>query len=87
MMPIPEIPCENRKLYELDLSTLQPDPNQPRKCFSEEALEELANSVKVHSILQPILFRVNGNGQNIVIEVEGRFRSVQKAGLAAIPTI
>ncbi|MCX7745463.1 MAG: ParB/RepB/Spo0J family partition protein [Clostridia bacterium] len=82
-----QIPYENRKLYELDLSTLQPDPNQPRKYFSEEALEELANSIKEHGILQPILFRVNGNGQNIVIAGERRFRAAQKAGLIAIPAI
>jgi ParB family chromosome partitioning protein len=46
------------KLYELSISDLNPDPNQPRKSMDPQALEELVASIKTHGIIQPILFRV-----------------------------
>ena len=46
------------KLYELSISDLKPDPNQPRKSMDPQALEELVASIKTHGIIQPILFRV-----------------------------
>ncbi len=47
------------QLYQLNLSDLNPDPNQPRKSLDPQALEELTASIKEHGVLQPILFRVD----------------------------
>ncbi|MFA5920987.1 MAG: ParB/RepB/Spo0J family partition protein [Methylococcaceae bacterium] len=51
-------PYEKGKLYDLPISNLTPDPNQPRKSMDPQALEELVASIKTHGIIQPILFRV-----------------------------
>jgi len=51
---------EKGKLYDLPITELKPDPNQPRKSMDPEALEELTASVRTYGIIQPILFRVDG---------------------------
>ncbi|MDO8722027.1 MAG: ParB N-terminal domain-containing protein [Syntrophales bacterium] len=57
-MPAPTTTYEKGNLYQLDLTQLQTDPNQPRKSMDSQALEELVASIKTHGIIQPILFRV-----------------------------
>ena len=49
---------EKGKLYDLDITKVQPDPEQPRKFFDEQALAELSASIAGHGVLQPILVRV-----------------------------
>jgi ParB family chromosome partitioning protein len=51
---------EKGKLYDLDISKVQPDPEQPRKYFDEQALTELSASITSHGVLQPILVREGG---------------------------
>jgi len=60
-----QVPYEKGKLYDLNLADVQPDPEQPRKYFDEQALAELAASISSHGVLQPILVREE--------EKEGRF--------------
>lgn len=87
---------EKGKLYDLPIIDLKPDPNQPRKSMDPQALEDLAASVKLKGIIQPILFRVAGTGgqisnlspqQLIIVAGERRYKAAQMAGLLTIPGI
>lgn len=73
-------------LHEIPLAKLQPDPEQPRKYFADDALSELSNSIKKHGILQPILFRVEEETL-IIVAGERRWRAAKKAGLKTIPAV
>ncbi|HET6420526.1 MAG TPA: ParB/RepB/Spo0J family partition protein [Geobacteraceae bacterium] len=75
------------KLYMLGINDLRTDPEQPRKHFDEEALLELKTSIEAHGVLQPVLFRVNDNGDILLISGERRYQAAKLAGLAAIPAI
>lgn len=68
------------------ISKLVPDPNQPRKHFDEDALADLAASIKQHGIVQPLIVAKNGN-DHIIIAGERRYRAAQLVGLADVPAI
>lgn len=70
--------------FEVDLDLLQPNPFQPRLTMSEESLEELAQSVRQHGIIQPIVVRRAGERYEIVAG-ERRWRAAQMAGLLRVP--
>lgn len=74
------------KVVELNVIDIEPMKNQPRKMFDQEKLEELANSIKEHGVIQPILVVKNENGYAIVAG-ERRWRAAKKAGLKKIPAI
>lgn len=69
------------------LANLKPNPDQPRKTFSEESIEELANSIKRHGLIQPIIAEPAGEDQYIIIAGERRYRAAIKAGLTEVPVI
>lgn len=71
---------------EIELARITPNPNQPRVQFDDEALEELADSIRERGVLQPILLRPHGEGFQ-VIAGERRWRAAQRARLHAIPAI
>lgn len=73
-------------IEEIKLKDLRPNPYQPRKNFSEEAMDELVESIKQHGILQPIIARKSIKGYEIVVG-ERRFRAAKKAGLKTVPVI
>lgn len=60
---------------------------QPRKSFEGESLAQLADSIKVHGILQPILVRASGSGYYQIIAGERRFRAAKMAGLTEVPVL
>ena len=74
------------QLTELDLTKIMPESDQPRKDFSEEALAALADSIREHGVLQPIVVVVEGNKYKIVAG-ERRYRASKMAGLEKIPAI
>jgi len=74
-------------LYELSLSNLQPDFNQPRKVIDAAALEELTDSIAKHGVLEPILFRTDEAGVPTIVAGERRVEAARKAGLTTIPAI
>jgi ParB family chromosome partitioning protein len=78
---------EKGKLYDLDITKVQPDPEQPRKYFDEQALAELSASITSHGVLQPILVRVGADGVFVIVSGERRYQATVKAGLATIPAI
>lgn len=71
---------------ELELSKIYPNPNQPRKNFDQKALEELADSIKVHGLIQPIIVNESGD-KYMIIAGERRWRACQMAGLTVVPVI
>ena len=68
------------------INLIHPNPNQPRKTFKEEALTELADSIKQQGIIQPIIVEKDGGRYNIIAG-ERRFRAARMAGLFEIPVI
>lgn len=76
----------NNEVVELPLSELRPNPYQPRKIFDEEALNDLASSIKEHGVFQPIIVKKSIKGYEIIAG-ERRFRASKIAGLTTIPAI
>jgi len=70
---------------EIEIEKIERNPHQPRTHFDEEALEELAASIKAVGVIQPITVRKMENGYYQIIAGERRFRASKKAGLAKIP--
>lgn len=68
------------------LGDIKPNSKQPRTVFKEEALEELAASIKEHGVIQPVLLRPAAKGYELVAG-ERRWRAARKAGLKTIPAI
>ena len=75
------------RLEDIAVSAIEPNPLQPRLHFDEEALAELAESVREIGVLQPVLVRPLGDGTFQLIAGERRWRAATRAGLAVIPAI
>lgn len=78
---------EPEKLYQVPLQLLHPDPQQPRKYFCENALDELKQTIEAHGILQPLLFTCDAQGTLRLISGERRYRAAILAGLVSVPAI
>ncbi|WP_332692391.1 ParB/RepB/Spo0J family partition protein [Halalkalibacter lacteus] len=74
------------KVEQIAVTQLRSNPYQPRKIFSEETISELADSIELYGILQPIIARKSIKGYEIVVG-ERRFRAAQKAGLTEVPVV
>ena len=72
-------------LNEIEIALIEPNPNQPRREFDQEALQELANSIREVGIIQPITLRQMDNGKYQIIAGERRWRASQLANLTTIP--
>ena len=70
----------------LSTDQIEPDPNQPRRQFDQEALEDLASSIREHGIIQPLIVRAAGNRFRLVAG-ERRWRASQLAGLRDVPVV
>lgn len=74
-------------IQEIDINKIKANPNQPRKVFEEEPLKELAQSIKLHGIIQPIVVNKEDDGTYMIIAGERRYRASKLAGLDKIPAI
>jgi len=88
---IPSVPAPVRETAhtrpaELDIDLLTPNPHQPRMQLDEARLEELAQSIRSHGVIQPILVRRKDNRYEIVAG-ERRWRAAQRAGLLKVPVV
>lgn len=72
-------------ISEIALDAIVANPDQPRRSFDEDALQELADSIREHGVISPITLRDNGDGSYMVIAGERRFRASKMAGLERIP--
>jgi len=70
----------------IPIDSISPNPMQPRRRFNEESLEELAESLKEHGLVQPIIVRPSGTGYEILVG-ERRWRAAQMAGAKSIPAV
>lgn len=79
------VPAQTSGVNELLLTEISVNPFQPRKHFEAEALKELADSIKVHGIIQPLTVRKLSSNQYQLISGERRFQAAKLAGLKAVP--
>ena len=82
-----EIKTSGSSIFDtLPISSIEPNPDQPRTNFDEEALDDLAESIKQLGVIQPITVRKISDDKHQIISGERRFRAAQKAGLSKIPS-
>ena len=72
-------------ISEVRIELIHPNPNQPRREFDDDSLQELANSIRQIGIIQPITLRDTGDGSYTIIAGERRWKASQRAGLEKIP--
>ncbi len=80
-------PIAGMQLSEVDLNLIDPNPRQPRKVFEEDAMNELAYSLREIGLLQPIVVRAKGKNRYELIAGERRLRAAKLAELKTIPVI
>ncbi|MGE0653870.1 MAG: ParB/RepB/Spo0J family partition protein [Alphaproteobacteria bacterium] len=87
--PVQAVPAPVRPAgppHELDIDLLTPNPRQPRTYIEEQALEELAQSIRGNGVIQPVIVRPAGDRYEIVAG-ERRWRAAQRAGLLKVPVV
>ena len=75
------------KLREIDIDRIVPNTRQPRKHFNDESLNELADSIRAHGVIQPIIVQPLPDNFYELIAGERRWRAAQRAGLGKLPAI
>lgn len=75
------------QVKEIKLKEIKPNAFQPRRVFNEERLKELAESIKEHGVVQPVLVRKTGDNSYELVAGERRWRAAQLAGLEVIPAV
>ena len=71
----------------ININDIEPNREQPRKFFDEEALKELADSIAMHGVIQPLLVRPLSDGGYQLIAGERRWRASRMAGLTQVPVV
>jgi ParB family transcriptional regulator, chromosome partitioning protein len=79
-------PAEGDTLVDVAVDQIEPNPNQPRKVFNSQALDELTASIKASGVIQPVIVRRQGSGYQLVAG-ERRWRAARQAGLPRVPAI
>ena len=83
----PELPAQGEGSVTLPISQVEPGLNQPRKRFEQGALDDLAESIRVHGIIQPLTVRRLATGYYQIIAGERRWRAAKAAGLQEVPAV
>ena len=78
---------KSKDVAEVEISKIIPNPNQPRKNFDPEALQELANSISIHGVIQPLVLNRQSDGNYLIIAGERRWRASKLAGLTKVPAV
>jgi ParB family chromosome partitioning protein len=87
LIPSEGVRDDESSLQEIPLNLIEPNPNQPRIHFDEEALTELAASIRELGVLQPILVRLVDGDRYQIVAGERRWKAAHRAGLATVPAI
>ncbi|GAB1457933.1 ParB/RepB/Spo0J family partition protein [Spirochaetota bacterium] len=74
-------------ILSLPVSRIMPSPDQPRKSFDDQSIAELADSIKRHGIIQPLVVEEDGSGAYRIVAGERRWRAAALAGLSEVPAI
>ncbi|MBP1577600.1 MAG: ParB/RepB/Spo0J family partition protein, partial [Oscillospiraceae bacterium] len=77
----------NVSVSTMALGEIEPNPEQPRREFTPEALSQLADSIKEHGVLQPLVVRPRPNGLYQIVAGERRWRAARAAGLSEVPVV
>src|SRR5688572_27311760 len=86
--PTPEsLPDSTEQLREIDIDRIVPNAQQPRKHFNEEGLNELADSIRAHGLIQPVVVQPLPDNFYELIAGERRWRAAQRAGLMKLPAL
>jgi ParB family chromosome partitioning protein len=80
-----EVIAKNTAISRIALEDIIPNPNQPRQDFDAKAIEELASSIKIHDIIQPLTVKPLSSGKYKLIAGERRWRAAKLAGLIDVP--
>ena len=83
----PDLSDQSEGSLSLPISQVEPGLNQPRKRFDQEALDDLAESIRVHGIIQPLTVRRLATGYYQIIAGERRWRAAKAAGLTEVPAV
>jgi len=83
----PENKLDNQRIWHVPVSEVKPNPNQPRKHFSPDELSELADSIKKHGVLQPLIVIEKNDGGYELVAGERRWRASKQAGLPTVPVM
>ena len=78
---------DEKGVVTLRLSEIEPNRNQPRTSFDEDALAELADSIEKHGLIQPIVVRPTSSGVYQIVAGERRWRACRMAGLSEVPVV
>jgi ParB family chromosome partitioning protein len=81
-----EAPVDRAHEREIQITDIDPNPDQPRRVFDVAAIDALAESIRVHGVLQPVVVRRAGDRYELVVG-ERRWRASKQAGLASIPAV
>ncbi len=84
---IPDTPRARAGFAEVPIDRLRPNPRQPRYHFDQESLEELAASIRLHGVLQPLLVSEDPPDRFLLITGERRWRAARLAGLTTVPAV
>ena len=87
LIPEPVAPLRREPAREVDLDLLRPNREQPRGAIEDTRLEELAESVRSHGIIQPLVVTRQDDGTFEIIAGERRWRAAQRAGLLRVPVV
>ena len=77
---------DNERIQEIDIDLICPNPNQPRKVFEQDKIDELTESIKKYGVIQPIIVRKEGEFYTIIAG-ERRWRACKNANIKTIPCI
>lgn len=77
----------NAGVSEIKITQIEPDPEQPRKDFDQEKLSLLAESIRIHGVIQPLIVMEQENGFFRIVAGERRWRAAKEAGLQTVPAI
>ncbi len=93
-LPAAELPPRQREYFRAQIEDLYPNPDQPRRHFDDAEMDELAQSIRIHGILQPLIVRTRPKGDGnssgsgyFLIAGERRWRAAQRAGLHQVPVV
>ena len=87
---LPDYEAEAREestIKNIPLDEIQPNPYQPRKDFDQEKLKELADSIREHGVVQPVILAPGNDGKYIIIAGERRWRAARMAGFESVPAL
>ena len=81
------VATNTKQIYEIQIASISPNPKQPRKVFDTKSLDELAQSIEKHGLLQPIIVRQGEKNGYMLVAGERRYRAMKLLGYKTIPAI